>query len=234
MASAYAVPSVSIVRPAPGVAGVLRRADRRTAAELHPAERELADALNGARRRDFVAGRHAAADAMRLLGRSGPVLRDGPRPRFPPGVHGSVSHCQGGAAAALAGVGPRIAGVGVDVERLGRLNPRTARLVLTPRERAGLLREPADAALLTVAFSAKEAAYKALCGLAAERDLVFHSVEIRVLGARLHIEAAHGLLPPEHRIAGQAHFDGPYVWTTVLVTADRVQAGERAAAARTG
>ncbi|MFE7118046.1 4'-phosphopantetheinyl transferase superfamily protein [Streptomyces sp. NPDC057654] len=227
---------MSVVRPAPGVAGVLRRADRRTAAGLHPAERELADALEGARRRDFVAGRHAAADALRLLGRSGPVLRDGARPRFPAGVRGSVSHCQGGAAAAVAAVGPETVGVGVDVERLGRLDRRTAGLVLTRRERAGLLREPADAALLTVAFSAKEAAYKALCGLADARDLVFHSVEIRIVGSRLRVEAARGLLPAGHRIAGQAHFDGPYVWTTVLVTADDgVGAGEgRAADARMG
>ncbi len=86
-----------------------------------------------------------------------------------------------------------------------------------------------------MAFSAKEAAYKALSGLAAERDLVFHSVEIRIVGSRLRIDTARGLLPPEHRVSGQAHLDGPYVWTTVLVTADGVRAGARGAAdARTG
>jgi len=90
---------------------------------------------------------------------------DDGRPLWPPGVVGSVSHGAGLTAAVVAPA-DRAAAVGLDLERASALDPDDAAVVLTARERA-LVRAAADpAALATVLWSAKEAAFKAWSGSA--------------------------------------------------------------------
>ncbi|MCD9143679.1 4'-phosphopantetheinyl transferase family protein [Streptomyces albireticuli] len=204
-----------------GTVGVLRWAGAEGAEEaLHPAERDLLSGRSPGGRRDFTAGRHAAAEALRLLGRPGPVLRDGRRPRFPAGVRGSISHCEGNVAVCLATVREDVLGIGVDIERLGRLGAPAARLVCTERERARLRPGPAGGARLTAVFSAKEAFYKAFSALDAGREPTFHEVEVAFLeDGRLAFDTVGGLLPRGTTATGRIGTVGPYVRTSVLLRA---------------
>lgn len=218
-------PAAPVAPAAQGTVGVLRWAGADGAEEaLHPAERDLLSGRSPGRRRDFTAGRHAAAEALRLLGRPGPVLRDGRRPRFPAGVRGSISHCEGAVAVCLATVREDVLGIGVDIERLGRLGAAAARLVCTERERARLGRGPGGDARLTAVFSAKEAFYKAFSALepALEpaREPTFHEVEVAFLAdGRLAFETVAGLLPRGTAATGRIGTVGPYVRTSVVLRA---------------
>ncbi|MFF2352701.1 4'-phosphopantetheinyl transferase [Kitasatospora sp. NPDC058115] len=138
---------------------------------VHEAERQLAAAFPARRRAEFLAGREALHRALGRAGLdSGPVLRDGPRPRLPAGVRASISHSQG-VAVALAGPAARYRTLGVDIELCG---PPTAaaHLVLNRGERHLFDRSAPDAAdRLLALYSAKEAAFKALSPLLEPEEL---------------------------------------------------------------
>ncbi|UUU28020.1 4'-phosphopantetheinyl transferase superfamily protein [Streptomyces sp. DSM 40750] len=174
------------------------------------------------RQADFVAGRRAAARALDALGRAGPVLREGRRPLFPPGVRGSISHCVGHIGACVATTNPAVAAVGIDLERTDRLTWGTTHLICTPREArwAAAARRPESR--LSVVFSAKEAVYKALSALSPHRRPLFHDSEIKISGKRLDIRVSGDLLPPGHDIFGWALLiPGGYVLTFTAVTIRR-------------
>jgi len=131
---------------------------------LHPLECAAIEAALPARRREFAAGRRSARRALERLGYSNVAIPVGPmrEPLFPPGVLGTITHCQGCCAAAVVPRG-RARGIGIDVEQERALEPGVARLILSDAERSGL---PSPSAMGTehpeiVAFSAKEAFYKA-------------------------------------------------------------------------
>lgn len=123
------------------------------------------------RRREYLAGRISASQALRQL--LGPAVSEGEIvgdeddvPRWPEGVVGSISHGAGFGFAAVAAA-DRYRGLGVDVERVvsprqaGRLGAR----VLNEREmslRQGGAGGLTEAEMFTLVFSAKESAYKAL------------------------------------------------------------------------
>ncbi|MEU5419205.1 4'-phosphopantetheinyl transferase superfamily protein [Streptomyces sp. NPDC001407] len=123
-----------------------------------PGEAELASAMPGLRRRDFLAGRRAARRALALAGLPvAEILADGRRPVFPDGCVGTISH-SGGLAVALAAPASRFRALGCDLETRG-LPLEAAHLVLSEDERAWV----ADSERrLLFAFSAKETAFKAL------------------------------------------------------------------------
>ncbi len=131
------------------------------------------------RRREFAAGRACARKALEFLGIYNQPLPVGPdrAPVWPASVVGSITHCEGLVAAAVARRG-LIQGIGVDVERSRRLKPEVARLICSPREREwcrGVALDSTD--WLTLIFSAKEAAYKCLAPRC-ERPLGFHDLEV--------------------------------------------------------
>ena len=135
-------------------------------AGLHPVETAFARALPEARRASWVGGRVALRAALAAIGveASEPMLST-PRgaPILPAGAVGSVSHKWTIAIALCARESDPRATIGVDVEDLRPLRTDIASRVLTSEELAllppeGLAR---DAAVL-LAFSAKEAIYKAL------------------------------------------------------------------------
>ncbi|MEU3056106.1 4'-phosphopantetheinyl transferase family protein [Streptomyces griseus] len=219
-----AEPAAVVLRPLPGLAGVLHIGGRLTEAGLRPEERELLSRLPAGRHQDFIRGRRAAAHALDMVGRSGAVVRDGPAPCFPDGVRGAISHCRGAAAAGAATVRDDVPGVGVDVERVGRLSPRTASLVCTRGELARL--DCADPAVLATVFSVKESVYKAMFRLDPPRSpLVFHGVEVRLDGNRVGIDDAAGLLQSGETLEGRFYRAGSYVWTIVWVTAQPSRSG---------
>ncbi len=157
-------------------------------APLLPEEEACVEEAVERRRRQFAAGRACAREALARLGVSpAPLLREPDRsPRWPAGVVGSISHCQGRCAAAVAW-GSEFAGLGLDVERRGRVTDRLLPRVATPRERARLAAPGAGEDDATLLFSAKEAVYKCLSRWVSG-TLGWHDVEVEFLaGARIAI-----------------------------------------------
>jgi 4'-phosphopantetheinyl transferase EntD len=122
------------------------------------ADGALPERVSPRRRQEFAAGRVAARRALNGLGRSAGALMRGPNgaATWPAGTTGSITHSREWAAAVVTTVGA-IRAVGIDLERVARVDRRIARRVLTPGE---FDRLPGCAA--GIAFSAKEAVYKAV------------------------------------------------------------------------
>ena len=157
-------------------------------AALFPGEGALVVRVVEKRRREFTTGRHCARQALGALGLTPvPVLRgEGGAPAWPPGVVGSITHCDGYRAAAVARARDFLT-IGLDAEPDQPLPDGVLALIARPGERARL-RDLAAATPGTcwdrLLFSAKESVYKA-----------WFPLERRVLGfedASITIHAADG------------------------------------------
>jgi 4'-phosphopantetheinyl transferase EntD len=130
-----------------------------------PVEHAAVEGAVAERRREFATVRYCARTALNRLGVSAvPILPDRDRaPKWPVGVVGSMTHCVGYRAAAVAR-SSRLRALGIDAEPHAPLPDETLDLVLRDEERAGLL-TLADAHPRVhwdrVFFCAKEAIYKA-------------------------------------------------------------------------
>lgn len=118
------------------------------------------------RRAEFLAGRWAARQALRVLGLdAAPSAHEDGSPRWPAEVTGSISHGAGRALCAVARLG-EVRGLGIDVERLMGESTKAELMarICSDDERATLARDvPApEAQRVTFAFSAKESLYKCL------------------------------------------------------------------------
>lgn len=124
----------------------------------------VADAV-AERRREFGTVRHCARRALRKIGVAAiPILPDADgAPRWPADVVGSMTHCKGYRAAAIAR-SPAPLGIGIDAETDTALHPAVADLVLRDEERVHLRKltetDP-HRHWATILFCAKEAAFKA-------------------------------------------------------------------------
>jgi 4'-phosphopantetheinyl transferase EntD len=145
-----------------------------------------------------LAGRRSAASALIQLGVLPEPVTRGPagEPRFQRGVVGTITHCRGLAAAAVAS-DVDFEALGIDIERVRDLRRGVLRRIATGTEEAWIIRQldelhelaaPAPYASsrtstgdpLTVAlFSAKESVYKAWFGRTGQR-LRFQDVQIVV------------------------------------------------------
>lgn len=164
----------------PGVVGRVATAEM-WEAELPPEEAGHVRGAVPRRRREFAAGRSAARSALAELGLHDVTLpADEDRvPRWPDGVAGSISHCDGLCVAA-AGDDAGLLGLGLDVEPATPMEPRLVSRVCTPREEAWgrLAVSRLDPCLLyKIVFTAKEAVYKC-CFPRTRRELEFHDVEV--------------------------------------------------------
>lgn len=117
------------------------------------------------RRREFTSGRHCARVALGRLGFAPVAIGRGERgePSWPDGVVGSITHCRGYRAAAVARTSDVIA-IGIDAEENAPLPDGVFDLISLPSERAGLAalaREAPGVAWDRLLFSAKESVYKA-------------------------------------------------------------------------
>lgn len=114
------------------------------------------------RRREFTTARSCARQALRKLGLpTMPILR-GPKrePLWPPGVVGSITHCRGYRAAALARES-EVLTVGIDAEIHEPLPAGVLEQVSVDQERAWMAKAPAGISWDRLLFSAKECVYKA-------------------------------------------------------------------------
>ncbi|MEU0379197.1 4'-phosphopantetheinyl transferase superfamily protein [Streptomyces cyaneofuscatus] len=155
---------------------------------LFPEEEELVARSVPKRRNDFATARACARRAMGRLGLEPVAVLHGKRgmPLWPEGIVGSLTHCDGYRAAALARDAD-VLSLGVDAEPHAPLPDGVGELVVRPSERERFAGPPAGEAGAAGAihwdrllFSAKESVFKTWYPLTLteldfdEADLTFH------------------------------------------------------------
>ncbi|WP_249998268.1 4'-phosphopantetheinyl transferase superfamily protein [Actinoplanes sp. M2I2] len=170
-----------------------------------PGEEDLVATAVEGRRREFVTARRCAREALAVLGHPPAPIRSGARrePLWPPGVVGSITHCRGYRAAAVA---PRtlLTGIGIDAEPHGPLPDGVHDAVTVPGEPEMLAALTATDPLIhwdRLLFSAKESVYKAWYPLTG-RWLGFDE-------ARLSIDPAAGAFGARLLVDGTRTDGGP-------------------------
>jgi 4'-phosphopantetheinyl transferase EntD len=197
-------------------------------AALFPAEEALIARAVQKRRLEFTTGRHCARTALGALGVApAPILRgQAGAPQWPTGIVGSITHCAGYRAAAVARAG-QLRAIGLDAEPAQPLPGEVLGLVALPGERARL-RDLAAAAPGVcwdrLLFSAKESAYKAWFPLA-RRWLGFADADITINAADGTFLVRLLVAPPESSGVPPAGFSGRWLSRDgMILTAITVQA----------
>lgn len=129
---------------------------------LLPEEAALVRDAVEKRRREFTLGRTCARGALEKLGFAGfPILTGGSRqPLWPDGIVGSITHCDGYAAAAVARR-TEVAGLGIDGEHNIPLPAEVLNLIASEKEREMLSRLNSDDVCWDrLLYSAKESFFK--------------------------------------------------------------------------
>ncbi len=149
---------------------------------LLPQETEFIANAVQERRREYAAGRHAARRALSTFGHGHAAIPSAPtrEPIWPEGVVGSLTHCDGYAAAVVS-QDAGVSSVGVDAEPNLPLPEEVVDLVMLDIERMSLIDSvaPPDIAVDRVLFCAKEAVFKAWYPLT-RRELGFDEVRVSV------------------------------------------------------
>jgi len=154
---------------------------------LYPEEEVLVERAVEKRRREFTTARACAREALADLGQPRQAILPGPHgePLWPAGIVGSITHCDGYRACALARTS-ELSTLGVDAEPNLRLPDGLIGDIALPEERE-LLRELARRDPRThwdrLLFSIKESVYKAWFPLA-ERWLGFEDAVVAIDGRR--------------------------------------------------
>jgi 4'-phosphopantetheinyl transferase EntD len=138
--------------------------DDPTDAFLLPGEEAAVARAVAQRRREYTTVRHCARRALAALGLPPAAIVPGPRrePVWPAGVIGSMTHCSGYRAAAVA-LATHIVSLGIDAEEHAPLPVSVDTMVTLPEEREQLRTLAAshpDTEWGRVLFSAKESVYK--------------------------------------------------------------------------
>ncbi|MGI9004614.1 MAG: 4'-phosphopantetheinyl transferase family protein [Streptosporangiaceae bacterium] len=185
------------------------------------------------RRREFAAVRACARRALAELGVPPAAVLPGPsgEPSWPPGIVGSMTHCAGYRACAVARAG-RFAAIGIDAEPHAPLPDGVLAMVTSDSERAALAELAAavpGACWDRILFCAKEAVYKAWFP-ATGRWLGFSGADVRIdpggtFQARLLVP---GPVAAGHQVAA---YDGRWqvardlIATAVVVAASGISSG---------
>jgi 4'-phosphopantetheinyl transferase EntD len=114
------------------------------------------------RREEFTAGRTCAREALALLGIPRRSILQGKenQPLWPEGVVGSITHCPGYCAAAVASL-DRCGGIGIDAEPNKSLPPEVFPLIARQREQDWILNANQEKICWDrLLFSIKESIYK--------------------------------------------------------------------------
>jgi 4'-phosphopantetheinyl transferase EntD len=135
------------------------------------------------RRREFTTARACARTALAELGLPEQAIPTGPRgaPRWPDGIVGSITHCDGYRACAVARDAD-LATIGVDAEPNAALPDGLLGDIALPEERprlAALALDQPEVSWDRLLFSAKESVYKAWFPLA-ERWLGFEDAIVSI------------------------------------------------------
>jgi len=181
---------------------------------LFPEEAALLGRTTEGRQAEFVTARCCARAALRRLGREDAAILRGPRrePQWPAGIVGSITHCDGYRAAAVAPAADVLT-VGIDAEPHFVLPSDAAERALSDEERVWVRQAPAGIHWDRVIFSAKECVYKAWFPLA-RRWLGFDEAAIEIDPATATFRARLLIKPPDDV---PAEFNGRYLVEDGLV-----------------
>jgi len=149
--------------------------------ELAPAEQAVVGNAIDKRRVEFVTGRALARQALRRIGVEAASIASGPKgdPVWPAGIVGSITHCAGYRACAVARA-EEVGSVGIDAEVHAPLPGGVLEDVASLLEQQRLRAAAREGLHLDrVLFSAKEAVYKAWFPLAG-RWLGFEDVDMEI------------------------------------------------------
>ncbi|MFB6955831.1 4'-phosphopantetheinyl transferase [Streptomyces sp. NPDC056309] len=199
--------------------------DETDLAPLHPEEQAVVARAVGKRRREFAGVRACARVAMEKLGVPPRPVLPGERgaPRWPEGLAGSMTHCEGYRAAALVRA-TDLASLGIDAEPHAPLPEGVLSTIALPAEERRLARLAAlhpgvhwDRLL----FSAKESVYKAWFPLTG-KWLDFEEADVEVstaAGPAPRGEFRARLLVPGPLVDGRrlGHFEGRWTVSQGLV-----------------
>ena len=185
-----------------------------------PEEMALLDGAVAARRAEFATARSCARQALRRLGVADAAILRGPQrePVWPPGIVGSITHCAGYRAAAVARETDLLT-IGIDAEPHGPLPAGVDRHVLVADELAWLAGAPEGTHWGRVIFGAKECVYKAWFPVA-RRWLGFDEASVALdpasgsFIARLLVEPPNGMPPA---LAGRYLVEDGLVLTALAV-----------------
>ncbi|HEY4027252.1 MAG TPA: 4'-phosphopantetheinyl transferase superfamily protein [Candidatus Dormibacteraeota bacterium] len=193
-------------------------------ARLLPEEEPLVARAVEKRRREFTAGRTAGRRALARLGWPDFAIVAGPRrePVWPPGLVGSITHCRGYCAAAVARTSD-VRSVGIDAELRAPLPDGVTAMICTEAEQRQVGALPGDhwPALL---FSAKESIYKAWYPLA-RRWLDYKDADLTIdagrgtFSARILLPVEPGIFPL-NPLEGRFAISDERVFTAVVIAAD--------------
>lgn len=202
----------------------VRTADPRAPSPtLLPTEKAAAMRMRDKRYREFAAGRATARAAMQDLGLPQAAVPMGPdrAPLWPPGLCGSIAHCDR-AAVAIVAVRKRVSGLGIDIEEDTNLPADLWAEILTTDERTWLHQQPKSeqGRRAKEIFCAKEAIHKLHHPLTGQM-LGFQDVDLALgpqsFSARLPVKAS-GL--PEI-VTGQILRTGGFVLAMLSCSASR-------------
>ncbi len=200
----------------PQVVAVAIRGDDPSAFLLQPEADQLGWAVES-RTREFATARTCARRALQQLGLPAVPVSRGPNrePVWPRGIVGSITHCRGYRAAAVARQS-EVVTIGIDAEVHEPLPPEVLEQVALKGERAWLESYPVGTHWDRLLFSAKDCAYKAWYPLSGQW-LDFENVEVTCVPAAGTFEAR--LLLPPSAAAGQplTGFSGRFVVREGLV-----------------
>ena len=152
-------------------------------AVLFPEEEAAVSAAVNKRRQEFTTARICARKALAELGLPAAAIVPGERgqPQWPPGIVGSMTHCCGYRAAALART-TEVVTIGLDAEPDGALPDGVLDVVAAAGEQASLAQLGAASTRVSfdrLLFSAKESVYKAWFPLTGQW-LGFKDVEVTI------------------------------------------------------
>jgi 4'-phosphopantetheinyl transferase EntD len=169
-----------IERILPGTVIAVEAYDDAVPVMLFPAEEELVRNAVPKRRAEFATARRCAREALGRLGRPPAPLLRGERgaPVWPSGIAGSITHCAGYRAAAVALLG-RVSALGVDAEPDLPLPPGVLESVAQPAEVELLARLPAGTHWDRLLFCAKEAVFKTWYPVT-RRELWFEEAHVEI------------------------------------------------------
>ena len=194
--------------------------------DMFPEEAELVARAVDKRRREFATARWCARKALADLGHPAtPILR-GPKnePLWPDGIVGSLTHCDGYRAAAVAHAGD-LTGLGIDAEPHQELPPGTLKMVARPDELpmlSALASQYPTTHWDKVLFSAKESVYKVWFPLARkwldfqDATLTFDP-QAQTFDAELHLAGLVVAGEPLTRLTGRFAVGEGLVVTAVVI-----------------
>jgi 4'-phosphopantetheinyl transferase EntD len=189
---------------------------------LLPEERGFLTRAVPTRLLEFTRGRGCARAALARLGCAPHAIAVGEQrePVWPAGYLGSITHCQGHCAAAVARREPQaadvVAGLGLDVELAQPLSDDVTRMVCGDRELEWIGRNhPHGGPWPRLVFSAKESVYKCLFPLT-HHFLDFQDVELVFVDESRFAVRIPSLPAAESQLSGRYALRAGFILTTAV------------------